>query len=123
MLILGVTASLMVVSGLAVGLAARHWTALQHAPRVKPDTVRAEVRRHPRIAAAVTSRLDPTAATGLALTAALISLTAGVVSFGLLIWMIRTNVGFARFDLGAARFAAKHATPVSTQALRDLSQL
>jgi undecaprenyl-diphosphatase len=59
----------------------------------------------------------------LALTAALIVLVAGVVAFGLLIWMIRTNIGFAHFDLGAARFAAKHATPASTQALRDLSQL
>ena len=37
--------------------------------------------------------------------------------------MIRTNIGFARFDLGAARFAAAHASPASTRLLRDLSVL
>ena len=37
--------------------------------------------------------------------------------------MIRTNIGFARFDLGVARFAAAHASPASTRLLRDLSVL
>ena len=123
MLIIGITAALMVVAATSVWLAARRWTAFQLAPRVKPEHIRAEVRRHPRAAALASSRLDPNSATGLALTAALIVLVAGVVALGLLVWMIRTNVGFARFDLGAARFAAAHASPASTRLLRDLSVL
>ena len=104
-----------------VWLAARRWTAFQLAPRVKPEHIRAEVHRHPRVAAVASSRLDPESATGLALTAALAVLVAGVVTLGLLIWMIRTNIGFARFDLGAAHLAAAHASPASTRVLRDLS--
>ena len=120
-MIIVITAALMFVSATLVGLAARRWTTFQLAPRVKPGHIRAEVHRHPRAAAVASSRLDPKSATGLALTAALALLIAGVVTLGLLIWMIRTNIGFARFDLGAAHFAAAHASPASTRVLRDLS--
>jgi membrane-associated phospholipid phosphatase len=123
MLIIGITAALMAVTGTSVWLAAHRWTAFQLAPRVKPEHIRGEVRRHPRAAALVDSRLDPNSTTGLALTAGLILLVAGVVAFGLLVWMIRTNIGFARFDLSAARFAAAHASPASMRVLRDLSVL
>jgi membrane-associated phospholipid phosphatase len=123
MLIIGITAALMVVAAALVWLAARRWSAFQLAPRVNPQHIREEVHRHPRAAALAGSRLDPSSATGLALTAALILLAAGLVAFGLLIWMVRTNIGFARFDLGAARFAAAHASPASTRVLRDLSVL
>lgn len=123
MLIIVITAALMIVTAMLVGLGARRWSAFQLAPRLDPGQIRAEVHRHPRAAALARSRLDPNSATGLALTAALILLIAGVVAFGLLIWMVRTNIGFARFDLGAARFAAAHASPVSTRLLRDLSVL
>jgi hypothetical protein len=123
MLIIGITAALMVVAATVVWLAARRWSVFQLAPRVEPDHIRAEVHRHPRLAALATSRLDPNSATGLVLTAALVVLVAGVVALGLLIWMIRTDIGFARFDLGAARFAGAHASPASTRLLRDLSVL
>ncbi len=123
MVIIGITAALMVVPATLVWLAGRRWSAFQLAPRVDPEHIRKEVHRHPRAAALASSRLDPNSATGLALSAALILLAAGVVALGLLIWMVRTHLGFARFDLGAARFAAAHATPVSTRLLRDLSVL
>jgi membrane-associated phospholipid phosphatase len=123
MVTIGITAVLMVVPAVLVWLAARHWSAFQLAPRVDPEHIREEVQRHPRLAALASSRLDPNSATGLALTAALILLAAGVVALGLLIWMIRSNIGFARFDLGAAHFAAAHASPASTRLLRDLSVL
>jgi hypothetical protein len=45
------------------------------------------------------------------------------VAFGVLVWMIRAKAGLVGFDLGVARFAAKHADPTATQGLRDLSQL
>lgn len=123
MLLIGITAALMAVTGTLVWLAAHRWTAFQLAPRVKLEDIRSEVHRHPRAAALANSRLDPNSATGLALTAAFILLVAGIVGFGLLIWMIRTHAGFAHFDMGAARFAARHASPSSTQVMRDLSVL
>jgi membrane-associated phospholipid phosphatase len=123
MLIICITAALMAVAGTAVWLAASRWTAFQLAPRIKPEQIRSEVRRHPRTAAVMDSRLDPSSATGLFLSAALVLLMAGVVAFGLLVWMVRSKFGFARFDLGAARFAANHASATSTRFLRDLSVL
>jgi undecaprenyl-diphosphatase len=123
MLILAITALLMAVAGLSVWLLAFRWSGLQLVPQVEPDRIRAEVHRHPRLAAAATSRLDPTSTTGLALTAALVVVVLGAVGFGLLLLMVHNNVGFARFDLGASRFAARHASATSTSAFRDLSQL
>ncbi len=123
MLIIGITIGLMALTGTATWLAAHRWTAFQLVPRVEPEHIRAEVHRHPRAAALASSRLDPNSVTGLVLTAALILLVAGAVAFGLMLWMVRTNIGFARFDLGAARFAAAHAGPASTRFLRDLSVL
>ena len=81
-----------------------------------------QVRQHPRLAAVVSARLDPSSLAGLALTAASAVVLLGMVGFGLLLIMVRTNAGFARFDLGTARFAAHHASPLSTTTLRTLTQ-
>jgi undecaprenyl-diphosphatase len=43
--------------------------------------------------------------------------------FGVVFLMIRDHFGFASFDGGAARFAARHATHTSTTVLRMFSQL
>ncbi len=114
---------MMCLAGVSVWLVAQRSPRGRHAPRVEAATIRAEVRRHPRLAAAVSARLDPTSLTGLALTVASALVVLGAVGFGLLVVMVRTNVGFARFDLGAAQFAAHHASPLSTTVLRTFSQL
>jgi membrane-associated phospholipid phosphatase len=123
MLILGITALAMAITGVSLWLLALRWAPLRLAPRVDPGRIRSTVHRHPRLAAAASSRLDPSSATGLALTAALAVVVVGAVGFGVVLVMVRTNAGFAHFDLGAARFAARHASPASTNVLRAFSQL
>lgn len=123
MLILAITALVMFAAGMSVWLVARHWSDRLLAPRVERSDIRAEVRLHPRLAAAVAARLDPSSLTGLALSIAAAVVILGAVGFGLLLLMVRSNAGFARFDLGAAQFAARHASPLSTNVLRTMTQL
>jgi membrane-associated phospholipid phosphatase len=123
MFLVAITVLVMSVAGFSVWLTVRRWSVLPLAPRVNPAVVRAEVRRHPRLAAVASSRLDPTSLAGLALSLASALALLGAVAFGLLLLMVRSNTGFAHFDLGAAQFAARHASPWSTAVLRAFSQL
>jgi undecaprenyl-diphosphatase len=59
-------------------------------------------------------RLDPEAATGLALTAALGLVFAAALGFGLVSDMITSETGLYRLDASAAAWGAEHATPAST---------
>jgi undecaprenyl-diphosphatase len=122
MLILAVTALSMCAAGLSVWLLALRWSAIA-APEVSTRRIWSAIRRHPRLAAVADSRLDPTVTTGLALTAASVIVVAGVVGFALLLLMVRIHAGFAHFDQGAAQFAGRHASAVSTSILRDFTQL
>ena len=93
-------------------------------PNVEPSTIHAEVRRHGRLAQILRARVDPQATTGLALTVAGAIVIVGGVGVGLLLLMVRRNLGFAEWDLSAAGAAgAQHATHASTAVLRDISQL
>jgi membrane-associated phospholipid phosphatase len=91
------------------------------APRVTPTEVRREVTSHPRLAAFLRSRGEPSRATGLALTVALGFLLGCAVAVGALLVMVQHNAGAARWDLSAARWGGAHATSGSTQFLRDVS--
>jgi undecaprenyl-diphosphatase len=62
-------------------------------------------------------RLDPEAATGLALTAALALILAAALGFGLVADMVTSETGLYRYDASAAAWGAEHATPVSTRLL------
>jgi membrane-associated phospholipid phosphatase len=59
-------------------------------------------------------RLDPDAATGLALTVALGLIFAMALGFGLVSDMVTSETGLYRYDAGAAAWGAEHATPTST---------
>jgi membrane-associated phospholipid phosphatase len=59
-------------------------------------------------------RLDPEAATGLALTVALGLICAMAVGFGLVSDMVTSETGLYRYDASAAGWGADHATPTST---------
>lgn len=117
-----ITLGVMVGAGLIAWPVYRRWSAALLAPRIGTSTVRREVRRHTRLAALVSRRTDPSTLAGLALTTAALVFVIGATGVGLILVMIRNHVGFADFDLGAARFAARHATPAATQVLRDISQ-
>jgi membrane-associated phospholipid phosphatase len=59
-------------------------------------------------------RLDPEAATGLALTIALALILLAAVGFGLVSEMVTSQTGLYRYDASAAAWGAEHATPTST---------
>src|SRR5258706_4801527 len=91
-------------------------------PKITPSDVSQKVRRHPRLRAMLKARLDPTKATGLVLTVALVLVVGGGIGIGVLLAMIRTNAGVARWDIRLARFGADHPTTFSTDGLRYLTR-
>ena len=124
MMVLALVVMSALVGGFAAVAAMARWPSSDPgAPHVDADRTSVEVSRHPRLAGIVRARLDPRTATGLLLTLAVVLLTLGIGFAGLLLVMVQTHSGFARFDAGAARFGAAHATGSSTAVLRLLTQL
>jgi membrane-associated phospholipid phosphatase len=114
--VLGPVTSLVLVAGLlaavlaaAVGLVAgrgrRGHGAAEHAGE---ELFRARAARFLR------RRLDPEAATGLALTVALALVFAAALGFGLVADMVTSRTGLYRLDASAAAWGAENATPAST---------
>jgi undecaprenyl-diphosphatase len=93
------------------------------APRVGSHAIAEGVEEHPRTATFLSSRLNPSAATGLALTVALGIAVLGAVAIGSLFIMVHHNAGLARYDLSAARWGGDHATSGSTHILKQISLL
>ncbi len=83
----------------------------------------AAVRRHPRLRAFVRARLEPSVATGLALTLALVVAIGGGVLIGVLAYLVRTNAHLAGIDNGAARWGQRHQTATSKHVLDAITQL
>jgi membrane-associated phospholipid phosphatase len=81
------------------------------------------VGRQPRLRALLKARLDPTVATGLALTLALVIVVGGGVLFGALTYLIRTNAHLAGIDKSVASWGNRHASATSTHVLDDVTQL
>jgi membrane-associated phospholipid phosphatase len=104
------------------GALAWKWPAIS-APRVSAHTVLDEAQRHPSFARLLWSRVGAARLSSYALGAAIIVASLGGAVMGLVLWMIRTNEGLARFDLSAARWGAANATADSTEILRSVSQL
>jgi undecaprenyl-diphosphatase len=97
------------VVGVAVGAGA----AWLQRPGHGPET--------PRVGLA--ARLDPQAATGLALTVALVVLVAGGVALAVLAFVVRdANAGLG-VDRGAAEWGARHATTFTTDVLDVLTDV
>jgi membrane-associated phospholipid phosphatase len=113
-------------AGLLTGVVVARWPDHDPAaPRLRPDSVvlAPEGGRRARLRARWHRRLDPEIATGLALTVGVAAVVVLTAAAGLLLLMIRTKTGVARYDLAFARFGATHATPASTPVLRRLSDL
>jgi undecaprenyl-diphosphatase len=68
-------------------------------------------------------RMDPQAATGLALTMSVVVVVALGTALGVLALMVRSNTGLARYDLAVAEWGARHAGPVSTDVIRAITWL
>jgi membrane-associated phospholipid phosphatase len=70
-----------------------------------------------RVARFLRRRLDPEAATGLALTVALALIFLAALGFGLVADMVTSKTGLYRYDASVAQWGATHATPLSTRLL------
>ncbi len=82
-----------------------------------------EVGSHRALRPLVDARLDPEAATGLALTLALVVVIGGGVLFGVLAYLVRTNAHLLGIDNGVAKWGNAHASAFSTHGLNAVTQL
>jgi undecaprenyl-diphosphatase len=83
----------------------------------------AAIRRHPGRGSALAARLDPDAATGLALTLALAVTVGGGLLFAVLAYLVRGNTALVRLDNSVASWGDRHASPFSTDALNAVTHL
>ena len=79
--------------------------------------------RHPRWRSTLARRLDPDTATGFALTLALLVIVAGGLVLAGLAHLVRGNSDLVRLDGSVERWADRHATDSSTNALQLLTDL
>ena len=103
-------------------------------PRAAPESVadtggrRAHGRRDGREASrgcapCASARLDPAAATGLALTLALVVVIGGGLLLGVLAYLVRSNGHLIGIDNGVAKWGNQHASAASTHVLNAITQL
>jgi undecaprenyl-diphosphatase len=79
--------------------------------------------RHRNLRAVLDARLNPAAATGLALTLALVLVIGGGLVLGVLAYLVRTNSHLIGVDNSVAKWGNGHASATSTQLLNDVTQL
>ena len=105
---------LAVDSRLAAGFIAWRYPRVASAPAASPAgaarSVGEAVGRHGRLRAIRAARLDPAAATGLALTAALVVVIAGGLLLGVLAYLVRSNGHLIGVDNGVAKWGNQHAS-------------
>jgi membrane-associated phospholipid phosphatase len=83
----------------------------------------AVMRRHPGRTSALAARLDPGAATGLALTLALLIIVLGGVLLGVLAYLVRSNTDLVRLDNSVANWGDEHASQPATDGLDAVTNL
>jgi undecaprenyl-diphosphatase len=82
-----------------------------------------QAHRHPTLRRFVVDRRDPTKATGWLLTVALATIAGLTLAVGLVLEMVQTHAGFARWDDSAARWGAAHTTGAAESVVRIVTQL
>lgn len=110
------------VAGMAVVAMARRWPS----PDSSAAATRALASRSTprgRFARFQRARLDPAAATGLALTLTLAFVVAAGTVVGVLVYLLRTHPVLSAADLRVALWGAAHSTSFSTAVLRAITQL
>ncbi|MCU1388858.1 MAG: phosphatase family protein [Ilumatobacteraceae bacterium] len=113
------------VSAVVFGLAARKGRAGDLADiRVDQSAVAAAANRpHSALGEFVLRRRDASNDTGLLLTLTVGAVALAIIGIGVVLEMVSTHVGFARFDDAAARFGARHATGDTTRFLKVVTSL
>jgi undecaprenyl-diphosphatase len=87
------------------------------------DDLVEEALRHPALRRFLLARRDGTKATGWLLTIALGTLASLTLVVGLVLEMVQTHQGFARWDDSAARWGAAHTTGTAESIVRVITQL
>jgi membrane-associated phospholipid phosphatase len=82
-----------------------------------------EIGHHGRLRRSLKSRLNPEAATGLALTIGLVLVLAGGLVIGLLAYLVRSNATLVDLDASVAEWGNDHSGPVSEKGLNAITQL
>jgi undecaprenyl-diphosphatase len=117
---------LALVAGVTAGFATWRYP---RSPAAAAPTVAAarsvgeSIGKHPRRRAFVETRLDPEAATGLAMTVALLLAIGGGLLLGALAYLVRSNGDLLAIDRGVAKWGNRHASPTSMHVLNDITQL
>jgi membrane-associated phospholipid phosphatase len=91
--------------------------------RASGQDVAQQSSRHPALRRFLARRRDATQATGLLLTIALLVIMVLTLGVGLLLEMVQTHQGFARWDNSAARWGARHTTGTAETVVRLITQL
>ena len=116
-----------IATACAVAVLAWRWAAGTRRPGEQAmGTARragAAVRRHPGRTSALAARLDPGAATGLALTLALLIIVLGGVLLAVLAYLVRGDTDLVRLDTSVANWGADHASRFSTDGLNAVTDL
>jgi undecaprenyl-diphosphatase len=120
------TLLLLVIFGTCVGLAVtalgRRWprtTAPAETARRAGEAIRCHDGDRSRFAA----RLDPTAATGLALTLALLTAIAGGVALGILAALVRADSDLVELDQSVANWGDQHSSSFSTNVMDAITSI
>jgi membrane-associated phospholipid phosphatase len=122
-LVLVVLFGVALTAGLLATLATRRWPAVD--PSRAVGAVAHEAATHPAARRSfLRARMDPSTATGLGLTLALVGIVVGGVVLGVLAFLVRaSDTGLIGVDSAAARWGAVHATSLSTSVLRLVTRL
>jgi undecaprenyl-diphosphatase len=91
--------------------------------RAGTDVLVEQAHRHPMLRRFILDRRDTSKATGSLLTVALAVITGLTLVVGLVLEMVQTHAGFARWDNSAARWGAAHTSGTAESILRVVTQL
>lgn len=110
------------IAGVSTGALTRRWPAADPAGAAS-RTLNREIIRHRGVRSFVRSRMDPSTTTGLGLTIASVGVVAGGIMVGVLFYWVRSTAGVIGVDTAVATWAGRHASPVSSDVLRAVTQL
>jgi len=120
----------LIVISLVVGAAVAYAGSHYPTPVVGPNPaegaaehIEAEMERHPWLLRLVRSRLDPTTATGLALTLALGLAILGGLLVGAVAYLVRSSETLVDADNSVGRWGVDHASAWSTDALQLVTEV
>ena len=91
--------------------------------RAGADGLVTEAQRHPMLRQFLRDRRDTTKATGWLLSVALIAIAILTLAVGLVLEMVQSHAGFARWDDAAARWGAGHTTEAAEATLRVVTRI